>query len=174
MEEKLYRGKGLTEISLYPLFSPQSLIAEGTANYGIDMAFPGSEKITFAKNVLLPLAGLDTTGITAYFNALVIKGELNYIRNEVGRQLLGNSMTEDQAVATLMKYGLFNEAAARKSVAFIRGNRSYVINYNYGLDLVRAYVAKRMNGSTDEALRWKIFGELLSNQVRIRDLMPSM
>ena len=25
---------------VYPLLSPQSLIAEGTANYGIDIAFP--------------------------------------------------------------------------------------------------------------------------------------
>jgi hypothetical protein len=171
LEEKLFRGKGLTEISMYPLFSPQSLIAEGTANYGIDMAFPGAEKITFARDVLLPLAGLDTAGIATYFNALVIKGELNYIRNEVGRQLLSNAITEDEAVVMLMKYGLFNEATAKKSVAFIRGNRSYVINYNYGLDLIRKYVDQRMEGSTDETKRWEIFGELLSRQVRIRELV---
>jgi hypothetical protein len=27
-----------------PLLSPQSLLAEGTANFGIDVAFPGAER----------------------------------------------------------------------------------------------------------------------------------
>ena len=39
--------RGWTEYSVYPLYSPQSLIAEGSANYGIDLAFPGPEKLTF-------------------------------------------------------------------------------------------------------------------------------
>ena len=59
LEENLVRGKGWIEYSLYPLFSPQSLIAEGSGNYGIDLAFPGDERITFEKSVLFPLAGLD-------------------------------------------------------------------------------------------------------------------
>jgi hypothetical protein len=58
LEKNLYHDRGWVEISLYPLFSPQSLIAEGSANYGIEVAFPGDDKVKFAKNVLLPLAGL--------------------------------------------------------------------------------------------------------------------
>jgi hypothetical protein len=75
LEKNLYREKGWVEISMYPLFSPQSLIAEGSANYGIDVAFPGDEKVAFAKKCLLPLAGLDTTGIDLYFNALELKSD---------------------------------------------------------------------------------------------------
>ena len=41
LEQKLTRGRGWVEFSVYPLFSPQSLIAEGSANYGADLAFPG-------------------------------------------------------------------------------------------------------------------------------------
>ncbi len=73
LEKNLYHDKGWLEISLYPLFSPQSLIAEGTANYGIEMAFPGPEKSPIAREVLLPLAGLDTAGISVYFKALELK-----------------------------------------------------------------------------------------------------
>ena len=40
LEKNLVRDRGWVEFSVYPLFSPQSLIAEGTANYGIDVAFP--------------------------------------------------------------------------------------------------------------------------------------
>ena len=39
LEKNLVRDRGWHEFSVYPLFSPQSLIAEGTANYGIDIAF---------------------------------------------------------------------------------------------------------------------------------------
>src|SRR5688500_14834724 len=37
LEQHLVRGRGWHEFSVYPLFSPHSLIAEGTANYGITM-----------------------------------------------------------------------------------------------------------------------------------------
>jgi hypothetical protein len=90
LEKNLFHDKGWTEISLYPLFSPQSLIAEGSANFGISLAFPGDEQKQFCKNVLMPLAGLDTTGTDAYFEALKIRSDLNYARNEVARGILSN------------------------------------------------------------------------------------
>ena len=42
------------------LFSPQSLIAEGTANYGIEVAFPRAERVEFERDVLFPLANIDS------------------------------------------------------------------------------------------------------------------
>ena len=154
---------------MYPLFSPQSLIAEGSANYGITVAFPGEDKVSFAKNVLLPLAGLDTSGIALYFNALALKEELNYARNEVGRGLLNNTMTEQQAIQWLKDYCLMNDETAVKSISFIRKNRSYVINYNYGKDLIRQYVTSK-GGDASAEKQWEVFGELLSNEVTITDL----
>jgi hypothetical protein len=168
LEKNLYKDKGLVEISVYPLYSPQSLIAEGSANYGIDLAFPGAEKAGFAANVLLPLAGLDTTGISLYFHALETRGKLNYVRNDVARGLLSGSMTEKEALRWLMEYGLNNEETAVKAISFIRGQRSYVINYNHGLDLVRKYIDRESGG--DAGKRWEVFGRLLSNQVRIQEL----
>src|SRR5881227_505527 len=40
LEKHLVRDRGWVEFSVYALFSPQSLIAEGTANFGIEVAFP--------------------------------------------------------------------------------------------------------------------------------------
>jgi len=170
LEKNLYRNKGWVEISLYPLFSPQSLIAEGSANYGIAVAFPGDEKVAFAKNVLLPLAGLDTTGITLYFKALELKDELNYARNEAARGLLNNTMSEEQTVEWLKNYCLMNDETAKKSVSFIRKNRTYVINYNYGKDLVRKYIETK-GGTASADKQWQLFGELLSNEVMTTDLL---
>ncbi|WP_212005159.1 hypothetical protein [Chitinophaga sp. HK235] len=172
LEKNLYHDKGWVEISLYPLFSPQSLIAEGSANYGIEIAFPGEEKTTFTKAVLLPLAGLDTTGITAYFKALDIKGRLNYARNEVARGMLNGSMSDSTAVQWLLNYTLLNREAAEKGLQFIRKNRSYVINYNYGQDLIKNYINTKTAAGQPEK-RWDAFGYLLSNQITPADLIKA-
>lgn len=165
LEKNLYHDRGYVEISLYPLFSPQSLIAEGSAQYGIEVAFPGAEKVKFAKEVLLPLAGLDTTGITAYFDAIALKSQIDFGRNEAARGLVNGTMTEEQAIAWLTGYCLYSKEGAEKSVRFIKRYGSYVINYNYGQELIRSYIESRGGTDKDPAKRWKLFGWLLSNQV---------
>ncbi|MEO7265847.1 MAG: hypothetical protein ABIW38_13100 [Ferruginibacter sp.] len=165
LEKNLYRDKGWVEISMYPLFSPQSLIAEGSANYGIELAFPGQEKIDFAKNVLLPLAGLDTTGIEFYFKALALKSKLAFARNEVARGIINNTMNEDTAINYLKKYALNNEETAKKSISFTRKYRGYVINYNHGMQLIQNYIEKY-----PVAERWAAFGKLLSNEISTAQL----
>ncbi|WAC09884.1 hypothetical protein [Dyadobacter pollutisoli] len=171
LEKNLYHDKGWTEISLYPLFSPQSLIAEGSANFGISLAFPGDEQKQFCKNVLMPLAGLDTTGTNAYFEALEIRSELNYARNEVARGLLSNKMSGPEAIRWLTDYCLLTEKGATIYFNFIKKYRSYVINYNYGQDLIKNYIRSKGGTEANPALRWKLFEELLSNQVKASDLL---
>ncbi|MBO9731433.1 MAG: hypothetical protein J7623_22525 [Chitinophaga sp.] len=168
LEKNLYHDKGWVEISLYPLFSPQSLIAEGSANYGIEMAFPGEEKTTFTKNVLLPLVGIDTTGITTYIKALTIKGALNYARNEVGRGLINGTMSDSTALRWLLDYTLLNKEAADKGLLFVKKNRSYIINYNYGQDLIKNYIT-----AVPEEKRWERFGHLLSNEITPASLLKA-
>jgi hypothetical protein len=171
LEKNLYHDRGWVEISLYPLFSPQSLIAEGSANYGVEVAFPGNEKVNFAKNTLLPLAGLDTAGIEIYFKALAIKSKLNYARNEAARGLLSGDMSQSKARSWLRKYCLMNDETADKSISFIKKYRSYVINYNYGQDLVKNYIEKNGGTAKDPKKRWDLFGKLLSDEVTPADLM---
>lgn len=169
LEKHLYRDKGQLEISLYPLYSPQSLLAEGTANYGIEVVFPGEEKIRFAKEVLLPLAGIDTTGLSLYFRALAIKGKLTFVRTEVTRRLVNGTMNDAEAVDWLMKYGMMNRNNATRSVAFSRNYRSYVINYTTGQQLVKEYVEHKA-GDANMDKRWDVFYTLLTTQVVPGDL----
>lgn len=168
LEQNLYQGKGYVEISLYPLFSPQSLIAEGSANYAVEVAFPGNEQEVFYKNVLMPLAGLDTTNADIYFKALAVKAQLQYARNEAARGIVNGTMTDEQALTWLENYQLMTHDAAANYVRFIKKYRSYVINYNYGKDLVKNYI--EAHGGTDTTNRWQLFGWLLSNQITPADL----
>ncbi|RYU96943.1 hypothetical protein [Emticicia agri] len=173
LEKNLYHDKGQVEISLYPLFSPQSLIAEGSANYGIEMAFPGTEKNKFVKEVLLPLAGLNTANTDLYFQALAIKGKLAYARNEVARGIINNTMSETDVAKWLTNYGLREKTLASKDINFIKKYRSYVINYNYGLDIVKDYIESNGGTPSNESKRWELFGWLLSNQVRPAELLKT-
>jgi hypothetical protein len=63
-----------------------------------------------------------------------------------------------------------NDESAKKSISFIRKNRSYVINYNYGKDLVGQYIASK-GGDASVEKKWEVFGELLSNEVLTSDLV---
>jgi len=75
-----------------------------------------------------------------------------------------------QAIQWLKDYCLMNDESAKKSISFIRKNRSYVINYNYGKDLVGQYIASKDDDASVEK-KWEVFGELLSNEVLTIDLL---
>jgi hypothetical protein len=160
LEERLVRERGWTEFAVYPLFSPQSLIAEGTANYGIEMAFPASERVAYERDSLFPLAGLDTSLAERNARVREIMEQLNYARNEVARRYLDGDLDTASAVAAMRRYWLQSPEAAEKTVRFIDTYRSYVINYNLGRDLVRRYVERAGGASTEQ--RWTAFLALLS------------
>ncbi|MEO7987847.1 MAG: hypothetical protein ABI766_15075, partial [Gemmatimonadales bacterium] len=167
LEESLVKGRGWLEFSVYPLFSAQSLIAEGSANYGIEMAFPSAERTAFERDVLFPLAGLDTA--LAGRNAAVrdVVERLNYARNEVARRFLDGQIDSAGARTAMQRYWLITPDAAAKTLRFITTYRSYVINYNLGRDLVADWVARQ--GDSEDA-RWLAFGELLSSPRLPHDL----
>lgn len=163
LEKKLVNEKGWVEYSVYPLFSPQSLIAEGSANYGIDVAFPGAERLNFEKEILFPLAQLDSSLADQYYEVLGLVGQLNYAGNEAARNYLNGDMSREEAAAWIEKYLLYAPDRALQRTRFIDQYRSYVINYNLGKDLVASYI-ERQGGTDDNPVkRWEIFEELLSN-----------
>src|SRR4030095_16056634 len=68
LEQHLSKGRGWIEFSVYPLYSPQSLLAEGSANYGIELAFPARERLEYEVKQLYPLAGLPTADAGKYLS----------------------------------------------------------------------------------------------------------
>jgi hypothetical protein len=163
LEEHLVRGRGWIEFSIYALFSPQSLIAEGTANFGIDVAFPGPERVAFERDHLFPLAGLAPARAEEYYASVALTDRLAYAGNEAARRYLDGEISREAAVSWLQTYALQPRARAEQRVRFFEQYRSYVINYNLGKDLVRAYIEARGGTADDPARRWFEFGALLSS-----------
>ena len=163
LEQHLVRGRGWVEFSVYPLFSPQSLIAEGTANFGIEVAFPGEARTAFERDRLYPLAGLDPRTAEQFATVRVAVEKLSYAGNEAARRYLNGEIKREEAVAWLERYAMTPRDRAEQRTRFFDQYRSYVINYNLGQDLVRAFVNKR-GGTIDKPdVRWRVFGELLSS-----------
>ena len=162
LEKNFVKEKGWIEFSVYPLFSPVSLIAEGTANYGIQVVLPGNEQIEFEQEVLFPLAGINSNNADLYYRILSLLKGLNYAGNEAARNYLDNNWTKEETIAYQTNYQLLSEKRAKKKLDFIMKYRSYVINYNLGEDLVKSYI--ELNGGTDDypKRRWELFEQLMS------------
>ena len=162
LERHLVRDRGWTEFSVYALFSPQSLIAEGTANYGIEVAFPGPERVAFERTVLFPAAGLDAAAADDYYRVQALVDQLAYAGNEAARGYLNGDIDRTAAAAWLERFALMPKERAAQRVRFFDQYRSYVINYNLGKDLVRQFVEARAGGAS-ASRRWTEFERLLSS-----------
>jgi hypothetical protein len=163
LEQRLVRERGWQEYSVYPLFSPQSLIAEGTANYGIEVAFPDAERRAFEREVLFPAAGLDASQVDLYYEIAELVEKLSYAGNEAARRYRNGEIDAEAAARWHETYTLSSPARAEQRVRFIDQYRSYVINYNLGKDMVARSIDARGGTADNPARRWELFERLISS-----------
>lgn len=168
VEERLARGKGWNEYEVNPLYSPTSVLSEGSANYGIDLAFPGPERLKFERDVLYPLAGLDPKTAESYWQMQQMTEGLSGARLTIAKMYLDGDITRAQALELTQKYLLLSPARAEQSVAFTDHYRSYVINYGWGKDLARDYIER---GNPDAKTRWMRMEKILSEPTLPADLL---
>jgi hypothetical protein len=163
LERELAQARGWKEFTVYALFSPQSLIAEGTANFGIEMAFPGQERVAFERDVVFPLAGIDPGHAGYYYRVHALVQRLAYAGNEAARRYLEGSITRTEAAGWLEQYALMSPDRAMQRTHFFDKYRSYVINYNLGQDLVQRSIERQGGTPGNPERRWKLFAALLSS-----------
>ena len=168
LEQKLTKERGWIEFSIYPLYSPLSLIAEGSANYGIELAFPSDEQQAFEADVLYPVAGLDPALAPRLAALQAATRDLAGAELTIRRDYLDGRIGRAEAAALIQKYALVSEARALKSLDFTDTYRSYVINYGLGLDMVRAKVERAGPG---QAERWKAMEAIISEPTLPSDLL---
>lgn len=171
-EKELYRGLGWVEVSISPLHSPLALIAEGLANFGMQVAFPTiQERIEFEGRVLCPLAGLEASKLELYYCI----SELSQVQwastAECARRYLGGALTREQAMAWLTDYSLQPAELAENWISFIESYRSYVISYSAGQELVKNHVEKRGGAPDKPDVRWQVYRKLLTQPLLPNDLL---
>ena len=159
MEKTLVIGNKWPEFQVYPLFSPQSFIAEGSAIYGIEMAFDYQERLEFEKNVLFPLAGLDPSLVEEYYEIQMLREELLVAGIDVARSYLSMEIDHDTAVEYLKKYLQFSTARAEQRLDYYDRYRSYIINYTLGKEFIKRHIEDELESGRS---KWEIYNEILS------------
>ena len=162
LEREMVNELGWMEFTIYPLFSPRSFLAEGTANFGIDVAFPSGKRLELEETVLFPLAGLDPQRVREYYEVQDLTKELGFAGNEAARGYLDGEMDAEEAVEWLTTYSMMSRPRAEQRLRFIEQYRSYVINYNLGQRVVGQYI-ESLGGTPDRPEeRWRLFSDLIS------------
>ena len=78
-----------------------------------------------------------------HYQILELVDRLSYAGNEAARRYINGDINREGAVAWLEKYAMYTKPRAEQRVRFIDQYRSYVINYNLGKDMVRAYIERK-------------------------------
>ena len=89
--------------------------------------------------------------------------ELSYAGNEAARRYLNGNIDQTAAAEWLERFALMSPERAKQRVRFFDQYRSYVINYNFGKDLVERFVESRGGTADNPRKRWEEFGRLLSS-----------
>lgn len=158
LEKHLVKDEGWVEFMIYPLFSPQSFIAEGSANYGIEMAFPGKERVDYEKRKLFPLAGINPNLADNYYKIQALRKKLKFSEITIARNYLQGILSQEEAENALMKYMLFSRDRAKQRLGFYTTYRSYVINYSLGEKMIKNFVDGFGNSENEH---WQAFKQLL-------------
>ena len=168
VDNRFVKENGWLEYQVFPLFAPASLFAEGSANFGVELAFPGETRLAYEQQMLYPIAGLDAADGARFEAISALMTQLGNARTQISREYLDGDITREQAIELAMKYRLMSRSRAEQSFDFDDTYRAYVINYSLGLEIVRDYIER--HADTDEA-RWAVFEELLKKPTAASDLV---
>lgn len=168
IERDLINSKGWVEFTLYPLFSPYGLIAEGSANFGIELAFPGEQKLQFSQQALYPLAGLETEQAELLNKVNGLLAKLKHAEIANAQAYLDGDISRQQTVERLIKYGMVSPERAQQRIRFIEQYRAYILNYSLGKDIVADYIT-RNSQSTEQ--QWDNFKTLLTELSTASDMI---
>jgi hypothetical protein len=169
INERKYEERGWVEFSVLPLYSPTSPLAEGGGDYGIDLAFPGAERVAFERDVLYPLAGLDPRIARENAEMRAALTDMVGVGVTIAAMYLDGQIDRERAIALKQRYEFLTRARAEQSLRFAEQYRSYVLNYDLGEALVRAYVERE--GDTPEE-RWAAYMRMFSEPTLPTDLSP--
>jgi hypothetical protein len=161
-EHLLARGRGLLEETLVLVPTPQSLVSEGIATLAPLVLLEGEGGAELAAVVQKAGIELDLA------HALAVRQALEPCRwAEVNAALLlhDGGASEAEVRAYLERWALLTPQWAEHMVRFFGAetSRTYIVTYPAGRELCRTYVA----GEPER------FGRLLTEQVRVRDLVAS-
>ena len=141
------------------LRSPASVLREGAANFGADLAFPFEERVAFDERVLFPLARLDPRQARRYETVHRLAEQLSAAVAPIIAAYRDHRLSSDEAEQRLANEALVTSPGALLEFADHYG--AYVLGYTAVRDSVRDSVkAQSRITAKDE---WAVLRELISD-----------
>jgi len=168
LEQRLVKARGWIEYTVYPLFSSESLLAEGTANFGKTLVFPNDSEWQWERDTLYPIAGIDPSLAELNHRITQLNKLLAYAQIDAARAYLDGTRSGAETIAWLQQFTFATADEAKRSLSFFDTYRSYVVNYRLGEDLIQQHI-DRVAG-TDPNARWQAFVDLLASPPVVSDL----
>jgi hypothetical protein len=146
------------ELTVMPMFSPQTLRTEGAATFAAELAFPDRSRLGFERDELFPIAGLNAADADRYLRVARAVDRLRWLQADIARRYLDGHLEFTRAAAALQEEALMPSAVA--TVKFFNEFRTYAVTYTVGRDLVAHEVDSHAGapggpGSIDA--RWRAY-----------------
>jgi hypothetical protein len=160
------RLNGFVELAVQPTFSPQTLLHESASSVAATLAFSDAERVAFERDVLFPLAGLDTAEAARHVRVSRLVDQLRGVEGEIARRYLDGALDFPRAALALEHEALMPSADA--TLKFLNQFRSYAVTYTIGRDLFWQALATMSTGSAktkedDADGRWRAYVDLVAN-----------
>ena len=153
------RLPGQVDLLVQPAFSPQTLLHESASSSAGTLAFSEAERVTFERDVLFPLAALDTTEAAHHVRVSRLVDQLHGVEAEIARRYLDGELDFPRASIALEREALM--PSADLTLKFLNRFRTYAATYTIGRD--RFWQALRVTNEDDLDGRWRAYVDLVSN-----------
>lgn len=140
------------------LRSPDSMLREGAANFGIDLAFPFKERVAFDRRVLFPLAGLDPAQAERYETVHRLVDRLSSSAAPILAAYRDGRLSFGVAASELTTEAMIASPAALLS--FVDQYGAYALGYTAARDRIRDYV--EMQSACTGADQWSVLAQVVS------------
>jgi hypothetical protein len=146
------------------LRSPVSVLREGAANFGVEIAFPLEERIAFDRDVLFPLAGLDPTQAQRYDTVHRLIDELASAAVPILAAYRDRRLTFGEAASKLVTDAQISSPASL--LQFTDKYGAYVLGYTAARDQIRKYVTEQAlrTGESDWSVLRRVVAEPAAQQ----------
>ncbi len=123
------------------LHSPVSVLREGAANFGIELAFPMAERVTFDREVLFPLAGLDPAQAERYERISALVTDLAVAVVPILASFHDGRLPFDDAAQQLRTQALVSSPEAL--LHFAQEEGAYTLGYTAARDRIGDFIRAR-------------------------------
>ena len=141
------------------LRSPISMLREGAASYGVELAFTPDQRLAFERDVLFPLAGLDAGQARKYDRVNRLIEALGSSVIPVVRDYRDRRLSRELALRALESSALVSSSGAL--LDYVDRLGPYVLGYTAARDNVRNYIDAEHGRSGED--RWSILHHVLAH-----------